>query len=322
MPTGFTKEVQQRELATVRADLGAPSPDRTGGAITFPFPVEGEGFVFGIVHDVKLPSTRVAHVTTEGVRWQSMLLQLNQEGIEEAQFTSPFQRYRAGRTYGLRFNHGMFGPSMTDDGFVGDAVFRFGNELYVQPALYGDGAGNTGNSILSSSKFALYRNGELVTSTDEPGGMAVVPPGDAEYRAEVTTTRSRDVSDVSTAVDVSWTFRSAHVDDETLVPQLVSAVRFAPRLADDNSARAGRPFVVPVSLQHNETGAADRPRTLKVDVSYDEGKTWRKADVLLNLAVLLQHPANAESVSLRATATDRGGNSVTQTVIRAYKLRK
>jgi hypothetical protein len=36
----------------------------------------------------------------------------------------------------------------------------------------------------------------------------------------------------------------------------------------------------------------------------------------------VRHPAGAESVSLRATATDREGNSVTQTVIRAYKLRK
>ncbi|HEX6354610.1 S8 family serine peptidase [Actinophytocola sp.] len=322
MPTGFTKVVQQRELATVRSDLGTPTPDRAGGAITFPFPVEGDGFVFGIVQDVKLPSTRVAHLTTDAVQWQSMLLQVNEEGIEEAQFTSPFQRYRAGRTYGLRFNHGMFGPSMTDDGFVGDAVYRFGDELYVAPALYGDGAGNVGYSVLSSATFELYRNGELISSSNEPGGMAVVPPDDAEYRAVVKTTRARDVFDVSTAVDVSWTFRSAHVDDETLVPQPVSAVRFTPRLDDDNSARAGRPFVVPVSLQHNETGALDRPRTLKVDVSYDEGKTWRKADVLLNLAVLLHHPAGAESVSLRATATDRDGNSVTQTVIRAYKLRK
>jgi subtilisin family serine protease len=322
MPTGFTKVVDQRELATVRSDLGAVTPDRAGGAVTFPFPVEGDGFVFGVVQDVALPSTRVAHLTTDGVQWQSLLLQFGEEVPEEAQLTSPFSQYRAGRTYDMRFNYGMFGPSMTDDGFVGDSAYRFDDELYFQPTLYGDGAGNNGHSVLSSAKFELYRDGELVASADTLGGMAVVPPEDAEYRAVVATTRDRDLFDVSTAVDVSWTFRSAHVDDQTLVPLPVSAVRFAPRLADDNSAKAGRPFVVPVSLQHNETGALDRPRTLKVDVSYDEGKTWRKADVLLNLAVLLHHPAGAESVSLRATATDRGGNTVTQTVVRAYKLRK
>ena len=91
---------------------------------------------------------------------------------------------------------------------------------------------------------------------------------------------------------------------------------------------------MPVALQHNETGAPDRPRTRSVEVSYDGGRTWRKADLLWNLAVLLRHPADvgvrvavaapaaAAAVSLRATAGDRAGNEVRQIVIRAYKLRK
>ncbi len=56
--------------------------------------------------------------------------------------------------------------------------------------------------------------------------------------------------------------------------------------------------------------------------SYDEGATWRTADVLLNLVALVRHPKDAESVSLRASATDRDGNAVEHTIIRAYKLRK
>jgi hypothetical protein len=82
------------------------------------------------------------------------------------------------------------------------------------------------------------------------------------------------------------------------------------------------PFIIPVSLQRNGTGATERPRTLKVEVSYDEGKTWKRADTILNLVAVVHHPAGAESVSLRATATDRSGGKVTETVLRAYKLRK
>jgi subtilisin family serine protease len=321
MPTGFTKVVSQRELATVRAEWGAPTPDRTGGRIVFPFPVEGEGFVFGAVQDVELPGSRTEYLTTDGVQWQSVLDQLNGNDVE-AELMSPSERFRAGRTYSRSFNHGVFGPTMMDDGFPGGSVYRVGNTLVVSPALYGDKAGNEGHSVLTSASFELYRDGELVTSSPEPGGFAEVPAESAEYRAVVSTTRPRDVFDVSTAVETSWTFRSAFVDENTAVPQPVSVVRFTPTLDDANSAKAGRPFLVPVWLQHNGTGAADRPRTLKMEVSYDEGKTWRKADVLLNLVALLNHPAGAESVSLRATATDRDGNSVTQTVIRAYKLRK
>jgi subtilisin family serine protease len=321
MPTGFTKVVSARELATVRHEFGAPTPDRTGGKISFPFPAEGDGFVFGVAQDVTLPGSRVEHLTTDGVRWQSMLEQYNGTDTE-AQLVSPFESFRAGGTYTRSFNHGVFGPTMTDDGFAGGSVFRVGNDLFVSPALYGDKAGNAGYSVLSSAKFELYRDGELISTSDRPGGDVTVPAEEAEYRAVVTTTRPTDVFDVSTEVASSWTFRSAYVDDSTIVPLPVSAVRFTPALDDANSARAGRPFLVPVWLQRNGTGAADRPRRLTVEVSYDEGKTWRDADVLANLVALLHHPADAESVSLRATATDRAGNSVTETVIRAYKLRK
>jgi hypothetical protein len=64
-----------------------------------------------------------------------------------------------------------------------------------------------------------------------------------------------------------------------------------------------------------------RPQRLSVEVSYDEGKTWRAAEVLWNRAVKLDHPAGPGSVSLRAKASDRDGNTVEHTIIRAYKLR-
>lgn len=321
MPTGFTKVVEQRDLATVRTRLGSPSPDRTGGKLVFPFPTEGDGFVVGIQQEVPLPGERVEHLTTDGVKWQSMLRQYNGEE-PEAQLTSPFRNYRAGRTYDERMNYGVFGPAMTNDGFPGGWVYRYGDDLIVEPPLFSDGAGNAGFSITESASLALYRNGQLVGETDGSSGFFSVPPEDAEYRVVVRTTRPRDVFDVTTAVDAEWTFRSAHVDDETVVPMEVSAVRFSPKLDAANSAPAGRPYLVPVALQHNGTGQLDRPSRLKVEVSYDEGRTWRRADVLLNLVAVLHHPSGAESVSLRATATDRGGNTVTQTVLRAYKLRK
>jgi hypothetical protein len=97
-------------------------------------------------------------------------------------------------------------------------------------------------------------------------------------------------------------------------------VRFLPRLDNDNAARADRPFLIPVALQQ-QSGVLTRPATLTVDVSYDEGTTWTPAQVLGNLAVLLHHPADATSVSLRAKASDRDGNAVEQTIIRAYKLK-
>ncbi|MFI7674555.1 S8 family serine peptidase [Actinophytocola sp. NPDC049390] len=321
MPTGFTKVVTKKDVATVRADHGTPTPGRTGGKVLFPSPAEGEGFVFGVESTVELPSRRAEYVTTENTRWQGMFLQYNGDDVE-AQFTSPVSTYRAGRTYRTSFNHGVFAPAFTNDGFEGGWIFRFANELYIQPPLFSDSAGNAGFSLLDSASLKLYRDGELVGEADQPSAFFEVPAQDGEYRVVVTANRPADVFDVSTAISAEWTFRSKFVDEETVVPVNASALRFTPRLDAANSAPAGVPFLVPVSSQHNGTGATERPRTLKVEVSYDEGKTWKRADTILNLVAVVHHPADAESVSLRATATDRDGGEVTETVLRAYKLRK
>jgi hypothetical protein len=62
---------------------------------------------------------------------------------------------------------------------------------------------------------------------------------------------------------------------------------------------------------------------LTVQASYDDGATWTAAPAEFQGDrghALLHHPAGAGFASLRITARDAAGNSVTQTVIRAYQL--
>lgn len=53
-------------------------------------------------------------------------------------------------------------------------------------------------------------------------------------------------------------------------------------------------------------------------MSYDDGATWVVAPVVKGAAVV-RHPQGQGFVSLRATASDTAGNTVTQTVIHAYR---
>ena len=101
----------------------------------------------------------------------------------------------------------------------------------------------------------------------------------------------------------------------------LNTVRFTPVLDDANSAQRGKPFLVPLVLQ-DETGADARPKRLHGRGVLRRGQDVAAGAGLLNLVAALHHPADAESVSLRASATDRDGNTVKQTLIRAYKLRK
>jgi hypothetical protein len=65
---------------------------------------------------------------------------------------------------------------------------------------------------------------------------------------------------------------------------------------------------------------------LRVWASYDDGGTWRRLGVESlgggNYTGSLTHPARREAqhVSLRVQASDAGGSSVTQTIMRAYGL--
>ena len=99
-------------------------------------------------------------------------------------------------------------------------------------------------------------------------------------------------------------------------------MRFTPPLNLDNTAPAGRLFAVPVEVRRQSNSTAGPVRTLLVEVSYDDGTTWTRARVLRygqRGMVLLDHPAQAGYVSLRASSTDQAGNTVTETVIQAYR---
>ena len=100
-------------------------------------------------------------------------------------------------------------------------------------------------------------------------------------------------------------------------------VRFAPNLDDHNAAPAGERFTIPVYVQRNGSAEPGRVNSPSVEVSYDDGRTWQPAKVKRAGAewkAIVDHPADAEFVSLRSTVTDPDGNTQRQTIIRAYAL--
>jgi hypothetical protein len=56
-------------------------------------------------------------------------------------------------------------------------------------------------------------------------------------------------------------------------------------------------------------------------LSYDDGRTWHRVAGDSDGRFRLNAPNTASYVSLRATAKNSAGNSVTQKVIRAFGLR-
>ena len=195
---------------------------------------------------------------------------------------------------------------------------RDGDVITSMVPLFGDGAGNSGTSLHDSARTALCQGDRLVGEAPEITGQFTVGPENARYRLTVEATRPA-AFDVSSKVSAAWTFDSANTPEREALP--LSAVRFTPELDGASTAPAGTHQEVPVFLQP-QGGAPAPPARISVQVSYDEGATWVEAPVIDNSRVALDHPADATSVSLRAGATDAQGNTVDQTIIRAYKLKR
>jgi hypothetical protein len=223
-----------------------------------------------------------------------------------------------------RWNVGVFGPAFADDPVLqtrGPHVRRTGDTIDYNLWLFTDqGATHSGIAYQRTGPTRLFRDGQLV-GTSGTAGSFTVPPEGATYRLEAD--HAQTVATVSTNVTAAWTFRSGHVPGAEPAALPLMAVRFAPDLDEHNRAKSGRPFTVPVSVQRQAGASSGTLRNLTVHVSYDDGGTWRPATVTgwgSRQAVVLYHPPRAGSVSLKARASDSDGNTVEQTIIRAYTL--
>jgi hypothetical protein len=93
----------------------------------------------------------------------------------------------------------------------------------------------------------------------------------------------------------------------------------------DKAGKAERRADLTVTPLHLPSVVDSGPiRTVTVDVSYDDGATWVKADLAhakKGWATTLRAPRTARTVTLRTHAQDTVGNSVSQTIVRAFGLR-
>ncbi|MFJ6674729.1 S8 family serine peptidase [Actinosynnema sp. NPDC091369] len=316
-PTGFTPSPRKDELTEVRTAFGPRRPGRIGehsGAATTADGIYGVGGVTA-AH----PSGAIDHVLAANVTWRWQVLQGTPEEVE-AVFISPDRAYRTGRGYAEAFGFPVIGP--TPPHSAAPYLFRVGDVVVADLWLFGDGAGNRGDSMTGTSRTALHRDGELVGETPLPGiGVFPVPPGAATYRLEADSSRSADVSEFSTRVHTAWTFRSdtAPGADRQALP--LTVVRFTPRLDESGAARAGRLLAVPLVIGRQAGDDRGHVRDLRVEASFDDGGTWTKAPVLGHTAMVHNAAAAGAYVSLRVKGSDSKGNTFEHTLIRAYKLR-
>jgi hypothetical protein len=202
-------------------------------------------------------------------------------------------------------------------------AYREGDTLQVSVPLLADGDGHANWPDIDQVESAtggttLYHDGELVGSTEQPGnGVFIVPPGPADLRLVTGFHRTeRPWWPTSTSVSADWTVRST---GDGVLPLL--AVRFRPDA--DLAGVVGPGRALPVSVERHAGAPAADITELSVAVSYDDGASWRPAVLRRSgEAWVARLPTGKPDgfVSLRARAADAAGNTVEQTIIRAYRV--
>ncbi|WP_283137456.1 S8 family serine peptidase [Rhizohabitans arisaemae] len=318
MVTGFQRKVAQNDLVAVRTDYASHLPDARVAASSRAWPRDGKIFSYLAPTWFGTPFTQTEYLNTDGgIRWQRMMFEYGTDGRLN-RFDSGFARYRPGRTVTERWNRGVFGPSMPAGDQEGGDAIRTGDVLRTNLWLHGDGRGSLGWSSRATERTVLYRDGKPVAETPSLNAEFPIPAGPGDYKLVAEAERGAPAT-LSTRSSAAWTFRSDTPGEGETVRLPLSVVTFAPELDQRNAAPAGRRFTVPVTLRAMPGSTSGRLRKLSVEVSYDDGVTWAKADVR-HMKVVLDHPRGDGFVSLRAKASDTAGNTVEQTVIRAYRI--
>jgi subtilisin family serine protease len=237
----------------------------------------------------------------------------------------------AGKSYRIGWNKAVIGPSFRGLTRTNVAeqprpwVWRKDGEINGWLPLWGDSAGRPrrvdefpGTGL--NGTFSLYRNGSLLQTVPVTDPAFIpVPDETAEYRLTGEANRKDDPNwPLSTSVSGDWRFRSSSADDGKALPLL--NVRYDPAVDLLNRAPGGKVFSFPVYVERQD--GTPRVATFTVDVSYDDGATWQRAHVWRigdRWNVSVKHPGSGFA-SLRANVTDTDGNSVQQTVLRAYQI--
>lgn len=235
----------------------------------------------------------------------------------------------------IGWNAAVVGPSVRGSKVERDGTRpwakRDGDVIDVLLPMYTDGAGHPrpagfvrGDYHGQPGVVRLYRNGTLVGEVPQAGiATFEVPKAAADYRlfAEATAADTAEWP-LSNRVSAEWTFRSAA--DPRPVALSLLAVRYAPVVDLTNAAPAGRQVRIPVTVERQDGSPPASVTALTVEVSTDDGATWQPPGAFVKKGdaweLTVANPGRGH-VSLRARATDSAGNSVTQTVIRAYRVR-
>ncbi|MBP2706729.1 S8 family serine peptidase [Microbispora sp. RL4-1S] len=321
----------RRDLAEVTSTYATQQDGKFGEHFALPvlYGTEMAWMPYGGVSRFSLPFHRTEYYTPGDTGWYPSFVQYKPDGWDNVDqfFFGRTTVYRAGEKTSARWNTGVFAPALTPGG---DYSWREDDTLQFAVGLFEDGRPERysyGSYV--NPRARLYRDGKEVYATDDYLPGVIEAPADAkeaDYRLTMTADREPAMTKVSTRVTAEWRFRSKTPEPGRRQVLPLLAVKIAPELDDRNRADVGH-MRIPLRVQRQDGSPDLRVSSLTVDISYDDGRTWRPTLVHPSgdgtWTAETSHPVSAHGgfASLRVRAAGTGGNIFTETVTRAYGIK-
>ncbi|MGA5505734.1 S8 family serine peptidase [Streptomyces umbrinus] len=331
----LTYEPSRGQLAVLDTRFHAVKP--VSGS-EFRYSLTDDSFPIGIGFQERIdfPAERTEYVSTgPGQLWHESV----NVGAGDLEERSGLVRYRGGTHPDLDWFRPVWQPWLGSG--LGWGQQRAGGQLQFNTPGWGDsgpdhtGFGNVWSDETGMTQFTeVYLDGELVDRRMSSGVYVSDAPADEHtYKVVTDTTLDADRWKLSTKGHSEWTFRSAATPEDrwTVLPLLNLGFDVDTDLA--GNVRGGSRLPVGIHSSYvagaTDTGATGAIGGGKLEVSYDDGKSWRtvrlsEADSGSAGAAwkgTVTVPRGAEYVSLRASASDDRGGSVTQEIVRAVGVR-
>lgn len=273
-------------------------------------------------HRFASPGQRTVYVSADRMRW------MGHAEVQEVNGQSVFihesggvERFAAGERYTRAWNLPAFGPSARathdTDGMLRilTTVADTGQPGRDQINPF-DLSGIDGSLVLSSDGVEIGRSDTAIF-----GGFDV-PAKPTEYVLDYEATRVVEWSRYASKVSAQWGFTSAAPTGGQAHEQPLLGIKASGAFDARGRAPVGERFTLDIHVVRPDPAVA--VTALTVEASYNDGRTWRRVPLRRTpdggVATIVHPPRGAEFVSLRVRAADRAGNTVDQTVIRAYGL--
>ncbi|MFJ2083646.1 S8 family serine peptidase [Micromonospora chokoriensis] len=314
VPADPSAKTDPRDLA--RIDLTfSPPPGKQSSEGRVDFPPYEYGAARSFPFQPVVPGPRTDWVSAgDGVKWMQYA-----DVADWARSNTEAIAYRPGSVQKDRW----FGPITRPRMLSTEIPFRGETAMSAYIQGFGDaGAAHSGGASMSQVA-TFYQGDKQLTRFDgwPEIGAGDLPLEKLPYRLVVETTGKPEFSPYSTATHTEWRFISGGSTEVQAIPLV--QLDYGTDVDVAGRAKRGSDFsITPVVV--GSTAARDGVSSLRLEVSYDDGKTWQRQDLKEKKGtwrVSVNAPHRADFVSIRVTAEQRNGGGVTQTVTRAFGLR-